>query len=81
MCSEWHKDLPQDKEQWPTVVLAVLIERPSPFLAEMLERVTQLAYPKSRISLWVHNAVSQCLRGNVMATVCELRSSCTSTTL
>ena len=58
ICKEWHKDLPEDKTKWPTVVLAVFIEHPSPFLVEMLEKVTELDYPKEKISLWVHNAVS-----------------------
>ncbi len=59
VCKEWHKELPLEKKTWPTVVLAVFVERPSPFLSEVLERVTQLDYPKSRMSLFVHNAVSQ----------------------
>ncbi len=58
VCGEWRKELPQDKGTWPMVVLAVFIEKPSPFLAEMLERATQLDYPKNRMSLFVHNAVS-----------------------
>ena len=37
---------------------AVFIEHPSPFLVEMLEKVTGLDYPKEKISLWVHNTVS-----------------------
>lgn len=61
VCEEWHKELPQEEETWPTVVLAVFIERPGPFLPEVLERVTQLDYPKSKMSLFVHNAVSQSL--------------------
>ena len=66
VCGEWRKELPQDKGVWPVVVLAVFIEKPSPFLAEMLERVTQLDYPKNRMSLFVHNAVSYLL--------CKLRN-------
>ena len=61
ICKEWHRDLPDDKTKWPTVVLAVFIEHPSPFLVEMLEKVTGLDYPKEKISLWVHNAVSYSL--------------------
>jgi len=58
VCKEWHKALPEDKQDWPSVVLAVFIESPSPFLMEVLEKVSQLSYPKEKISLWVHNAVS-----------------------
>lgn len=42
----------------PSVILAVFIEGPTPFLQDMLERVYKINYPKSQIHLWVHNAVS-----------------------
>ena len=38
-------------------MLALFIEKPTPFLAEVLERVTGLDYPKHRMRLWVHTLV------------------------
>ena len=58
VCKEWARQLPEDKGSWPTILLAVFIERPSPFLTEVLERLTLLDYPKEKMSLLVHNAVS-----------------------
>ena len=61
ICREWAQELPEERETWPTVILAVFIERPSPFLTEMLERVALLNYPKDKMTLLVHNAVSSVL--------------------
>lgn len=47
-----------DEANWPTVLLAVFVERETPFLAEALASLAQLSYPRSRLSLWVHNAVA-----------------------
>ena len=58
VCKEWAQELPEERDNWPTVLLAVFIERPSPFLTEMLERVALLDYPKDKMTLLVHNAVS-----------------------
>ena len=58
VCQEWAKELPEDKSKWPTVQLSVYVETLSPFLAEMLEKVSSLDYPADKLSLWVHNAVS-----------------------
>ena len=58
VCKEWAQQLPEDRENWPEVLLAIFIERPSPFLTEMLERVALLDYPKEKMTLLVHNAVS-----------------------
>ena len=51
--------LPSDRSQWPMVVMALFIERPTPFLSEVLGSVTALDYPKQRMRLWVHNAVCE----------------------
>ena len=58
ICKEWQRTLPTEESQMPLVVVALFIEMPTPFLQDMLERVYQLNYPKSRIHLWVHNGVS-----------------------
>ncbi len=62
-CQEGLIHLPTDRAEWPSVTLAVFIEQPTPFLPEVLEKISQLDYPKDKITLWVHNAVSyiQCM--------------------
>ena len=57
-CEETSSPLPEDKEAWPAVLVAVTVPSPSPFLSDMLERVTSLDYPLSRLSLFIHNQVS-----------------------
>lgn len=47
-----------DSENWPTVTLAIFIHKPTPFLTEFFLRLSNLFYPKSRISLFVHNKES-----------------------
>ena len=53
-CQEMSLQLPSSRSEWPTVLLALFIESPTPFLLEVLEKVTQLDYPKDKISLWIH---------------------------
>lgn len=45
------------KDEYPLVLLAVFVEKPMPFLEEMLEKVANLSYPKYRMDLLVHNQV------------------------
>lgn len=40
------------------MLVALFIERPTPFLEEFFEGVASQNYPKSRIDLYVHNLVS-----------------------
>ena len=49
--------LAKNKEDWPHVQLSLFVEQPTPFLSQMLEKLVALDYPKSHISLWVHNKV------------------------
>lgn len=49
--------LAENKDQWPHVLLALFVEQPTPFLPQMLEKLVALDYPKTHISLWVHNKV------------------------
>lgn len=58
ICKEWHWELPTEEDKMPFVILAVFIERPTPFLQEVLERIYQINYPKSKLYLWIYNAVS-----------------------
>lgn len=47
-----------EEDHLPIVLLGVFVEQATPFFEEMLEKVYDLKYPKSRIHLYVHNAVS-----------------------
>lgn len=49
--------LVEEREKWPHVQLALFVELPTPFLPQMLEKLSALDYPKSHMSLWVHNKV------------------------
>lgn len=42
----------------PTVAIAVFVEKPMPFLEEFFESILALEYPKSKLSLFIHNNVS-----------------------
>ena len=59
MCEETRQPLPEKKEAWPLVLVGVSIAGPSPFLLEMLEKVTALDYPTERMGLFVHNEVGR----------------------
>jgi len=48
-----------DEEALPVVVVAVFIERATPFLEEMLKKVAALRYPKSRLHLYLHCQVER----------------------
>ncbi|GAU97710.1 hypothetical protein RvY_08960 [Ramazzottius varieornatus] len=39
----------------PAVCMGIFIEKPTPFLTEFFERITQQDYPKDRIHLFIHN--------------------------
>ncbi|XP_017754981.1 PREDICTED: procollagen-lysine,2-oxoglutarate 5-dioxygenase 1 isoform X1 [Eufriesea mexicana] len=56
MC--WEGTIELDKtspESYPIILIAIFIEQPTPFLNEFLTTVSQQAYPKSRLHLFVHN--------------------------
>ncbi|XP_067005007.1 procollagen-lysine,2-oxoglutarate 5-dioxygenase isoform X2 [Anabrus simplex] len=44
-------------ESYPTVLIAVFIEQPTPFLEEFLNKIYNLAYPKNKLHLFIHNFV------------------------
>lgn len=50
--TELNKTLP---ETYPTVLIAIFIEKPTPFLEEFLKAVYNQAYPKSKLHLFLHN--------------------------
>lgn len=57
-CWENTIDLDSKKiEEYPKLLVAVFIEKPTPFLEEFLEKIYEQEYPKSRLHLFVHNTV------------------------
>ncbi|XP_076180900.1 procollagen lysyl hydroxylase isoform X1 [Ptiloglossa arizonensis] len=44
-------------ETYPVILIAIFIERPTPFLEEFLTTIYKQAYPKSKLHLIIHNAV------------------------
>uniref|UniRef100_A0A674N1R9 procollagen-lysine 5-dioxygenase n=1 Tax=Takifugu rubripes TaxID=31033 RepID=A0A674N1R9_TAKRU len=44
--------------EFPSVLVGVFIEKPTPFLPEFFQRLLSLDYPKDRLKLFVHNNVS-----------------------
>ncbi|KAH3821107.1 procollagen-lysine,2-oxoglutarate 5-dioxygenase 1-like isoform X1 [Dreissena polymorpha] len=44
-------------EDHPLLMIGLFVERPMPFLREFFQHVSALDYPKSRISLYMHNSV------------------------
>nr|CAI5867286.1 unnamed protein product [Callosobruchus analis] len=51
----------------PLVYLAIFIEMNTPFLEEGLQKVYNLDYPKERIHLFIHNAVSTYIAAVLLA--------------
>ena len=46
------------EEDFPTVLIGLFIEQPTPFLKSFFEKVVELDYPKQKIDLLIHNSVS-----------------------
>ncbi|XP_028394041.1 multifunctional procollagen lysine hydroxylase and glycosyltransferase LH3-like [Dendronephthya gigantea] len=42
-------------EDYPSVLVAVFVEAPTPFFSESLERLVSMEYPQSRIDVFIHN--------------------------
>lgn len=51
---ELNKTIPKS---YPIILIAIFIERPTPFLNEFLTTIYQQDYPKSKLHLFVHNNV------------------------
>lgn len=45
-------------DKYPTVMAAVFVEQPTPFIEEFFEKLKDQVYPKSKINLFIHNTVS-----------------------
>ena len=54
----------EKSSDWPEVTIGVFVEKPTPFLEEFLIRLVQLYYPKSKLSVYVHNSVRFVLYSN-----------------
>ncbi|XP_067107322.1 procollagen-lysine,2-oxoglutarate 5-dioxygenase 2 isoform X2 [Osmerus mordax] len=54
ICDHSMVDMSQLKE-YPSVLIGVFIEQPSPFLSEFFQRLLTLDYPKHKLSVFVHN--------------------------
>ena len=44
---------------YPTVLVAMFVEYPTPFIREYFQRVANFDYPKSKIQIYIHNNVSE----------------------
>lgn len=44
-------------EDLPTVMIAIFIEYPTPYIKECLERIQMLDYPRNKIDLFIHNDI------------------------
>lgn len=49
------------ENSYPVVVIAIFIDKPTPFLKEFFDDVFNQTYPKNRVYLFVYNAVSNFL--------------------
>lgn len=61
MClKHFHLCLLKRKQEYPSVLVGVFIEKPTPFLPEFFQRLLSLDYPKDKIKVFIHNNVSIC---------------------
>lgn len=56
----FHLCLLKRKQEYPSVLVGVFIEKPTPFLPEFFQRLLSLDYPKDKIKVFIHNNVSIC---------------------
>ncbi|XP_014231000.1 procollagen-lysine,2-oxoglutarate 5-dioxygenase 1 isoform X1 [Trichogramma pretiosum] len=47
----------EDPNSFPTILVALFIEKPTPFLEEFFEKISKQKYPKEKLHLLVHNKV------------------------
>lgn len=55
ICGKNRKALPVSEQEFPTVTVALFVERPIPFFDEFLDSILALEYPKQKIDLFIHN--------------------------
>jgi hypothetical protein len=46
-------------KSYPTVLIAVFIEQPTPFMEEFLDKLYHIEYPREKLHLFVHNSVRE----------------------
>ena len=46
----------EDLPEIPILILAIFVEKPTPFIEEFFEKISKLDYPKDKISLLIHNS-------------------------
>ncbi|XP_037075005.1 procollagen-lysine,2-oxoglutarate 5-dioxygenase 1-like [Pollicipes pollicipes] len=56
-CWEDQLELGDQTDKYPVVFLGVFLEVPTPFTEEFFDRLRALHYPKSKLHLFIHNAV------------------------
>lgn len=56
VCKELRLELVED--DLPNVMLALFIEKPTPFVKEFMEKIYNLNYPKENLHLFIHNNVA-----------------------
>ncbi|XP_060591143.1 procollagen-lysine,2-oxoglutarate 5-dioxygenase 1-like [Ruditapes philippinarum] len=44
------------EEDYPSIVLGVFVEHPTPFLREALQKIAALDYPKQKIDFFIHSS-------------------------
>lgn len=54
----FHLCLLKLKQEYPSVLVGVFIEKPTPFLPEFFQRLLSLDYPKEKMKVFIHNNVS-----------------------
>ncbi|XP_060560565.1 LOW QUALITY PROTEIN: procollagen-lysine,2-oxoglutarate 5-dioxygenase 2-like [Ruditapes philippinarum] len=47
----------QQEEDYPSIVLGVFVEHPTPFLREALQKIAALDYPKQKIDFFIHSSL------------------------
>lgn len=51
-------ELPDEKPHtYPRLLIAIFIEKPMPFVEEFFDGIQKQTYPKSKLHLFIHNAV------------------------
>lgn len=57
-CVDNDIQLSEAQSKWPQVLMGVFVEKPTPFLSSVLDKLTNLNYPHELIDLFVHTTVS-----------------------
>lgn len=50
-------NIPEEQQQSFTVLIALFVENPTPFLEEYFDKIFSLNYPKNKVHIFVHNRV------------------------